>query len=44
MTNNNLTIEQKFSRFQCIVDENVLILSKTDFTVPYIYIYMMMIF
>ncbi|MEB6232596.1 hypothetical protein [Mammaliicoccus sciuri] len=36
MTNNNLTTEQKFFRFQDIVDENVLILSKTDLTVTYI--------
>lgn len=36
MTNSNLTTEQKFYRFQDIIDQNVLILSKTDLTVPYI--------
>lgn len=36
MTNNNLTTEQKFLRFQRIIDQNVLILSRTDLTVTYI--------
>lgn len=36
MTNNNLTTEQKFYRFQDIIDQNVLILSRTDLTVTYI--------